>query len=233
VFAAWLLEYLSAKNLRMSAFRRSDDGSSTPYRKEITLDSFRLNRICEDCNSGWMSRLEGRAKPVIKSLISGDAKLTSLDTERRRLLARWAGKIAIVETHAVGAECPVDGKVLEWMRTHEDREPGRFGAVACSFKLDAVGHLQIGIIRDLLGGGTIAGNIVAVALPSLVLICGFPLPDLTYECRCDLSVLHPPWPEAVAWKAMRGPLSTFSESDVGPDTLFTLAERIEMFHALR
>jgi hypothetical protein len=127
--------------------------------------------------------------------MAGDAKLESLDTEQRQLLARWAGKTAIIESHSVGAESPVDGALLQWMRTHENDVPGRFAVAGCPFMHSAIGHMQVGVIRDLLGGKTIAGNIVVLAFPNLILTCGFPIPDLTalsYRCKCDLSVYRPP-----------------------------------------
>jgi len=183
-----------------------------------------------------MSRLEEQAKPVIKSLIRQEATLDKLSRAQRHVLARWAGKTAIVESHAVAGESPIDGKLLLWMREHENGEPGRFASVAYHAGFDAVGHLHVGIIRDLIGGGSVAGNIIVITLPRLILICAFPLPELRYECRCDLSVLHPLWPDA-AWKPIAGQLSAMpqagSDSDTILDTVQALAERIELSHSLK
>lgn len=101
--------------------------------------------------TGWMSRLETRAKPLIVGLMSDGITLENLNDQQCQLLARWAGKTAIIQTHAIGAECPVEGKLLQWMRLHEDAEPGRFAVVACRGDCGGIGHLQVGIITDLLG----------------------------------------------------------------------------------
>jgi hypothetical protein len=232
VFSAWLLEFLKAKKVSLGVLRLKGDGTKERRRKESPLDSFKLKRVCDCCNTGWMSRLEGRAKPLIEGLMSGRTHLESLDGKQRQLLARWAGKTAIIESHAVGAECPVDGKLLRWMRDHEDAEPGRFAVVSSSINYVGIGHMQVGLITDLLDGKTIAGNIVVLVFPNLILTCGFPYSDLGYECRCDLSFYRPLWPDGAAWKAMAdAPPSQPPDGD-GGDILAGLAMKIELFHPI-
>jgi len=228
VFPAWLLKFLKVKRVPMNMYRRRNDGTKEPHRAMI-LDSFKLRRICTSCNSGWMSRLENRARPLVLDLINGSVALESLGDDQRKLLARWAGKTAIIETHAVGAESPVDGRLLRWMRSNEDATPGRFAVVAASNQYGGVGHMQVGVIRDLIGGETVAGNIVVLAFPNLILTCGFPIPDLDWRCRCDLALYRPMWPDIAAWEPMKN-LNPFTCSESDPLTLLeTLAERIELF----
>ena len=163
----------------------------------------------------------------------GRTTLESLDREQRHTLARWAGKTAIIETHAVGAESPVDGKLLQWMRTHEHGVPGRFAVVAAANAFGGIGHMQVGVITDLLGGHgrTIAANIVVLAFPNLILTCGFPWPEISYDCLCDLSFYRPLWPDD-AWKAMTRPTPPLSPEEEGLDMLEALAEKIELFQRL-
>lgn len=59
------------------------------------------------CNNGWKSGLESVAKPILLGLIEGGKSLDGLEEEERRILAKWAGKTAIIESYAVGAESPV------------------------------------------------------------------------------------------------------------------------------
>lgn len=233
MFAAWLLEYLKARQVQMAIIRRAQDGSDNAVRTSIAYDSFKLNRICEDCNNGWMSDLEQQAKPVIIDLISGKTKLEALDAKEREVLARWAGKTAIIESHAVGAESPIDCKVLQWMRRHPDATPGRFAVVARSMRYDAVGHLQAAPITKLADGrSTAVGNGVVLALPKLILVCGFPDPDIGYDCLCDLSVCHPIWPDPAHWQQMKGlPDSRMPEGD-WVEIMFVLVERIELKYRL-
>jgi hypothetical protein len=175
-----------------------------------------------------MSRLEAKAQPLLKALITEQIRLGELHREEQELLARWSAKTAIIETRAVGAECPVDGKHLAVMRQHEDGRPGRFGVVGYASRFDAVGHLQCGAIFDLLGGSKVSGNIVALVFPRLILICLFPfnLPDVGYRLECDLSLFQPLWPGVRAWEPLSIQLEEFAGIDAGRDPLLALVERV-------
>jgi hypothetical protein len=50
--------------------------------------------VCEPCNTGWMSDLEGAAKPFLESMILGRGR--ELHETGRRLAATWAVKTALV-----------------------------------------------------------------------------------------------------------------------------------------
>ncbi len=50
-------------------------------------------KVCEPCNTGWMSDLEEQVKPVLTPLINGAS--TTVAAGHRRLLALWATKTAI------------------------------------------------------------------------------------------------------------------------------------------
>jgi hypothetical protein len=60
----------------------------------------------------------------------------------------------------VGAESPVDSKLLRWMRDRDDNLPGRFCVAACPQSRLGIGHLQIGIFWKAIGGETFAGNVI-------------------------------------------------------------------------
>ena len=134
VFPRWLQDYLSAKNVALGLYRRNSDGSGKRVRPDVSLNSFALRRICENCNNGWMSKLEERAKPVLIGLLSNSKAQESFNIDQQYSLARWAAKTAIVESHAVGSESPVPANLLQWMRTHEGDAPGRFGVAVASTK---------------------------------------------------------------------------------------------------
>jgi hypothetical protein len=51
--------------------------------------------VCGDCNSGWMSALEGEAQPLIRPMISSSLEI-ALQTPAQELLARWAMKTALM-----------------------------------------------------------------------------------------------------------------------------------------
>jgi hypothetical protein len=51
-------------------------------------------RVCDICSQGWMQRLEDNVRPFLTAMINGED--TPLPPARRKLLARWAAKTAIV-----------------------------------------------------------------------------------------------------------------------------------------
>jgi hypothetical protein len=152
----------------------------------------------------------------------------ALDDEQRRLLARWAGKTAIIESYAVGAEKPIDSQLLHAMRQYEEGAPGRFGVLGLSTKLNAIGHMQLGLISDLLTGQSVAANIVILVLPNLILTCGFPWPGLPCQFHCDLQTYTPIWPERRQWEQMSPKTRPLPTPALEADFLLSLAEKIEL-----
>jgi hypothetical protein len=71
--------------------------------------------VCASCNSGWMSRLENRAKPVIESIL--DEKVTSLSVSAQAILARWSVKTVMV-LEAIDPNRP-------WFYSEDDRQSMR------------------------------------------------------------------------------------------------------------
>jgi hypothetical protein len=233
VFAQWLIRELNKAGISgIGLFRRIPGPEETVMlrlRPEIRLESFTLKGICAECNNGWMSQLEDCAKPLLMALMLGERELTSLEVAERNILARWTAKTAIIESHSVGAECPVDRKVLRWIRTHDDI-PGRFAVTASATQFHAVGHLQVGIIRDLIGGGKASGNIILITLPRVAFTSAFPMLDeVPFDCRA--AAPHQAlWPDPLSWRPLKGPFGQLKLDN--SEAFFELAERVELFHKL-
>jgi len=68
-------------------------------RKTVNGDSKsrRVRRVCSDCNNGWMSRLQERAKPIVLSLAMGGE--TTLSDEAQRTLAAWCAMSTMTSDH--------------------------------------------------------------------------------------------------------------------------------------
>jgi hypothetical protein len=230
VFADWLLEELKSPTINF--YRRHGDGGTEPYRKTINLQSFQLRQVCKSCNNGWMASLEGRVKPTMVALMKGERQLSSLQDSEKWDLARWVAKTAIVDSYAIGAECPIDLSVLRWMRQNENDVPGRFAAAAFQVNdANFIGHLQSGIIRDLLVNGKAAGNITVIALPRILLACAFPmLPEVTYVCKCNPHGCWPLWPDYRAWKHIDGKPIDASINE--QETMEQAAQSIELYQPL-
>src|SRR5438477_5572571 len=59
--------------------------------------SKKIKVVCGRCNSGWMSRLEKKAGPILRQLfLASPAAPVRLDRGEQDVLARWAAKTAVV-----------------------------------------------------------------------------------------------------------------------------------------
>lgn len=231
IFAQWILKEFGSLNLMMGLSRQHHDGAVEQIRREYRLDSFKLKKICAPCNNGWMAALEESAKPLILGLINDSIQLSSLSVDEKDILARWAGKTAIVESHSVPAECPIESSYLKHLKLDLYRNPGTFAVAACKTEFLGFGHIQAGVIRDLVGGGKAAGNVIAIALPKLIFVCAVPMLETRYQCR-----LAPPlqgiWPDdARCWHPIKDTFMPLELRD--SDSLFELVGRIELFHNLK
>lgn len=52
-------------------------------------------RVCQDCNNGWMSRLEA-AQPILIPLIDRRRPIASLTTEEKLTVSKWVAKTAYI-----------------------------------------------------------------------------------------------------------------------------------------
>jgi hypothetical protein len=62
----------------------------------------RIRSVCRICNSGWMNRLEQKARPILTPLILGEPM--TLTPAMRQTLAEWATMKFIVLEHAERGE---------------------------------------------------------------------------------------------------------------------------------
>ncbi len=61
--------------------------TSKPFRTTVRM-------VCGNCNSGWLSELEGAAKPILAPLIRGEGR--RIPYEDQALIAAWTCKTALV-----------------------------------------------------------------------------------------------------------------------------------------
>lgn len=96
VWPQWLAEVIDRKQPVMARA-----GGGVEYREWKTRPlQHVVQRVCAACNSGWMSRLETAAKPLLLSMIRGEARTYSRD--EHWVMARWAAKTVAVGDLATG-----------------------------------------------------------------------------------------------------------------------------------
>jgi hypothetical protein len=81
VYPVWLQKELNVRDVTLVT-----GPSRTVVRRDAGLE-LRLRDVCEDCNHGWMSDLEGRFKAVMAPSFRGIS--VELDAQRRSLVAFW------------------------------------------------------------------------------------------------------------------------------------------------
>lgn len=103
VFPQWVLEELNLRNtvrpFSETSLQNINDTQPIFDRKTKAKKNFGnyvSPFVCDDCNLGWMSRLEAKAKPVLLPLIHGTGSLDTLSKEEKVLISRWAAKTACV-----------------------------------------------------------------------------------------------------------------------------------------
>lgn len=73
-------------------------------------------RVCDSCNSGWMSRLENAAIPVLTPLMDRSRTVDSLGRQETFVLAKWAAKTAYLHSWVGPLQRPVQRSHLEALR---------------------------------------------------------------------------------------------------------------------
>jgi hypothetical protein len=63
---------------------------------------------------------------------------------------------------------------------------------ACRTEKNYFAHVQVGVIRDLIGGGKASGNIILIAIPKVAFACAFPMLPIPFRPLCVKSLYVPP-----------------------------------------
>src|SRR5437588_2354842 len=115
LWADWVKKYIpkDMKNYS-SLFAVVHPTHSEPRRKEQSGDirSRRLRVVCKSCNTGWMSRLQEKAKPYLLPLILGE--VSAFDANTQSLLSSWIAMFVMVAEHLN----PHTVTTLQEQRTH-------------------------------------------------------------------------------------------------------------------
>jgi hypothetical protein len=104
----WVREIANDDSIELRSWQKSEIANLT------------TNLVCRDCNTGWMARLEGRARPLLTPMIKGFE--TELTLDQQFLAATWAVKTVMVVDATLGHEDRFLKEQCEIVRT-QDRPP--------------------------------------------------------------------------------------------------------------
>jgi hypothetical protein len=100
IIPEWLMDYLGIRGTTITpTVTEIASGRILDSRKQA-LPAFVAGTVCRACNTGWMSRLEGDAKPILTRLIEDPRRLAELDVEQRTVITRWTLKTVAVLNRA-------------------------------------------------------------------------------------------------------------------------------------
>lgn len=74
--------------------------------------------VCGPCNNGWMSRLEGKARPILTPMIKGHGTTLTLDDQQ--IAARWMAKTAALSRYTIDPPRPSVTERLDWIANRDD-----------------------------------------------------------------------------------------------------------------
>ncbi len=98
------------------------DGGRPPIERTSPVLDQKVGRYCQDCNTGWMSDIEGNAHQIATSLILGQrASLTPAD---QLALATWATLRAyVIEASQIGGERDVLATATDYVAMFVGHRP--------------------------------------------------------------------------------------------------------------
>ena len=129
--------------------------------------------VCHSCNTGWMSRLEGRAAPLLTPMIQG--RPTALSQADQLVVATWATKTAIVVEPTLNKpdHFPPDQRQIVM---NEDRPPGFLRIFAAAIE-DLIPPIHAGALLAQVEGGPVTFRVHFYTLQINTLVLQVIRPD--------------------------------------------------------
>lgn len=122
IWADWLKEYIPRDMERhsgVSATVHSDQSKSTAKvkRREGDFHVRKLKIACKPCNTGWMSRLQTKAKPHLVPMLIG--KNISLYRAEQTMLAAWTTMFVMTADYLDGDMVSIMPEERAWFKDHQ------------------------------------------------------------------------------------------------------------------
>jgi hypothetical protein len=124
VIPLWLQQHLGITEDEIALIVAATDTNRISNSRRHAVDQHLEGRICASCNNGWMSTLETELAPLLKSLLSCETDIRSLDMRQRLLFARWATKTAFVMNSASAVDRRVPAEHFVELYRSPTRLPG-------------------------------------------------------------------------------------------------------------
>jgi len=124
MWADWLRRYIPRELQRhttsLAKFRMGKT-ERTVVTRTGDPHSRRIKCVCADCNSGWMSQIQEKAKPYIVPLLKGIRVAFSRDSQTA--LATWITMMIMVAEHLTPEMVSISAADRQWFRANQKPLP--------------------------------------------------------------------------------------------------------------
>jgi len=123
ILPEWLALEIEQPDLSLKQYLHDEDKSANELLRSHGLGSFVIKNVCTSCNNGWMSRLEGRSKPLLLGSMNLQIGLLELSAEQRTTLSAWAIKTAFMIASAQQSITDLPWHLFQQLGEEPERVP--------------------------------------------------------------------------------------------------------------
>lgn len=198
VLPEWLAKEVFIPDAQLKQYRRDEDAQKQDLLRAHGLNNFVVKNVCEDCNNGWMSELENRAKPFILDLMNEDQTIKGHALDGKLALSRWATKTAFMIASTQQNQTTLPWTPFTNMRSNRDSGPdGCFVFVGQVFALNQ--GFTFACLSDYRASDEkeIVQLRVGFSIKRIHLVVVIPIVEGQRVVRIDQRMHRPLWPPGV------------------------------------
>jgi len=203
-------------------------GETPKLERQPSLAAFVNPNVCKQCNGGWMSDLEVKVAPIADRLVEKD-DAGSMSLTEIEILARWAGKTAVVLSYLTPNQEIVPAKMRHSLHPNSRMRPMLtffYSRIKTDFTLEG-GFMQLtyGDELGLVGTDELPGTRITLCIYNHMLTVDFPpiLQGISYDLNESISDMF--WPKRAA--AGKKTLDAKLPAPIG-DVLFEICNGIQV-----
>ncbi|MEU8811101.1 hypothetical protein ACN6LI_001165 [Streptomyces violaceoruber] len=236
VYPRWLAEGFPEKMRTGRAILGSYSDKSSFRRHSGRILTAQVKAVCEPCNSGWMSALEGRVKPYLLPMVKG--QIVELPPGAQEVLATWTLKTALMCQVMLPQDQPNLPAEL-FTDLYRDRQPAEEMKVLCGYMmppqfLNGPSPMENRSVPRTIRQRRADGSVFEAWATVVTIRIGYAIVQLVsagpkglrYELGFEGSYVEPLWPvrETFSWPPRA--LKTLKEFNVFADPLRQVGQRL-------
>ncbi len=199
VLSQWLATEIEIPGARLKHYLHDSIEESDELLRSHGLNKFAVRSVCDKCNSGWMCRLENRAKPFIHGLMNAQMNIRDLEPEAKLIVARWAVKTAFMLLSVQQACYELPWGIFQRLAKDEASGPEGCFVLAAQISTLPDGFTYVCHPNILAENESPVQFRVGFSIQRLHLVVIIPVRDGQHVLRFDSRVHLSLWPPTVAW----------------------------------